>query len=1705
MQGDCDTATGCWIGHYDTFDSVTDEYISSGDDQQDCTGDCCAGIDGEGVNPFQVFSGNVTRKVQDLEVKGAAHGKFGFTRHHNTIGREGIAYFGVGGSWRHNWQFDLVEHPTGENSRPALELVYPSGTRRYFGPLASGGWAAEALHAEKINVTVDGFDITTGQGTRMHFVTKTSSAGNRYEMQTLTDTFGLATHLVYNSQGYLTQVTEAAGRQLVLAYKTVPFKQGLWTRVGAIQTVPAPNQWIELTVTPVLQTSSTQYIRLRAQQAGGSIDLAEIQFLSPSNAVLRGTFTGTNDQSDKPMTTAAFCDGNPATASLGMRVCLLDLGTGGKGAVGKIRVLAAVGRESSLNGAIIEVLQAKDGVRTVLDHVTGSDGHTVSYAYQTAVEPATGYEFAVLNQAQYGDGTAAHYSYDWVKNDPRPILRPLLVEADDARYDGPAKRIRYAYHDQLGMIHQEINPATGGVYASLELDPANPDKRTVNYSDLRSVSYVVPKSTNGRPTERTDGLGRKTAFEYADGGAGRLVAQTDHVGRRTTFTYDAGGRVTSHQRDAKVIQQHTFDSAGRKLKTTDQFGKETSLERDGNGRVTLVHSPDGTVHNFTYDALGRVVSFSQVDGGLHKFVYDTQGRKASWTNPRGGVTQYGYDTAGRVISVTDPLGRTSRRGRNERGLLTKFTHSDGTTRQFAYDAYGRKIAETDQLGRTTKLTYDDLGRVIRQEDHAGRVTTFDYTQLPGSQGCGSCILVDKPSRIVQHDGTVIQRLYDTENRLVAQTVAVGAPTQATTTYGYDNDDNLTTVTDPLGRVSRYTYDDQHHNLSAADPSGRTIQEAYDAQGHIVSIALPGGGIVKNDYDSAGRRTARTDATGHVTRYAYDAMGNIKQLIDAAGQKFSTIYDGKRRTALTYPDGKRQSWSYDAVGRVTKSTSPDGVETTVTYDAGNRVLSTADTLGHKMEYSYDSLGHRLSALDGLGRATRWSYDAHGNILTTTRPDGIVVRNTYDAQDHLLTTTDAAGAITSYTYDAAGNQLSLTDANGKTYRFTYDALRHKTSMIYPDVSEEKWTYDLAGNLVTSINRAGQTKTIIYNASNQPVSETWSPAGAAPNVAYRYDTAGRLISTDNGNAKLTYAYDDRGLLASETSDLSAIVPGLDSHTIKYNYDELGRRSDLIYPDRTDVSYAYDARNRIITIDTNGGGRAPLATYDYNPLGQIAKLTRDSGIATAYTYDMAERLTDITHARAGTMIANSRYTLDQLGRRTAQTHEDGISENYSYDATGQLTSADYGTSSAGRETFDYDPTGNRTATTFLAAGSPVSATTYTTNSLNQYTRLNVGSLHTPLIYDSNGNLTDDGRQSYRYDGQNRLLSVEPSTAQIVPTSGDSKTDFFYDPKGRCILRKVYSRGSQGHWNLATADSRALTYDNWNLLAERKLDGSSAARYVQGLRVDEILVSLVGSQTLYPLTDALGSTIAIANKQGELIERIRYNVSGKPSFLSSSYQARSISVTGYCFLYTGREWLASTGIYNYRNRAYSAILGRFLQTDPLRFGARDVNLYRYTINSFVNTRDPYGMCCEGLASAMLAAMGPVLAADRDVNSAQAAYDSASGAFQDAVSYAIWTTAAAVMATGAAEACWVSVLFTAGATIPVCIGLSATALLADGFNQQAIAAAERASVAFDIAGSALYSAVEARKSAEDVLFARYDEWQACVEINSGRLAGCPCK
>jgi RHS repeat-associated protein len=228
-------------------------------------------------------------------------------------------------------------------------------------------------------------------------------------------------------------------------------------------------------------------------------------------------------------------------------------------------------------------------------------------------------------------------------------------------------------------------------------------------------------------------------------------------------------------------------------------------------------------------------------------------------------------------------------------------------------------------------------------------------------------------------------------------------------------------------------------------------------------------------------------------------------------------------------------------------------------------------------------------------------------------------------------------------------------------------------------------------------------------------------------------------------------------------------------------------------------------------------------------------------------------------------------------------------------------------------------------------SVSSYASNNLNQYST--VGG-DTPT-YDSNGNLATQDGWTYTYDAQNRLVSGQ---------STQSAVSFSYDARNRCV-----SRTTNGVVTF-------YYYDEWSLIEEQSASGALIARYVNGPGIDAAVARITPASVRYYHQDAMRSTVALTDANGEPTERYSYDVFGEPAFKDGGGVATAGSASGNRILYTGREYLQQMGLYDYRNRIYKPGYGRFLQPDPVRLRGLDKNLYRYALNNPATLKDPSGL-----------------------------------------------------------------------------------------------------------------------------------------------------
>jgi RHS repeat-associated protein len=123
-------------------------------------------------------------------------------------------------------------------------------------------------------------------------------------------------------------------------------------------------------------------------------------------------------------------------------------------------------------------------------------------------------------------------------------------------------------------------------------------------------------------------------------------------------------------------------------------------------------------------------------------------------------------------------------------------------------------------------------------------------------------------------------------------------------------------------------------------------------------------------------------------------------------------------------------------------------------------------------------------------------------------------------------------------------------------------------------------------------------------------------------------------------------------------------------------------------------------------------------------------------------------------------------------------------------------------------------------------------------------------------------------------------------------------------------------------------------------------ANLLTGLGIDQVFTRTDGTGTRELFSDALGSTVALANSAGAVQTSYTYEPFGGTT--------QTGTASSNSFKFTGRED-DGTGLMYYRARYYSPRLQRFISEDPIGFLGGDSNLYVYVWDQPTSFRDPLG------------------------------------------------------------------------------------------------------------------------------------------------------
>jgi RHS repeat-associated protein len=370
------------------------------------------------------------------------------------------------------------------------------------------------------------------------------------------------------------------------------------------------------------------------------------------------------------------------------------------------------------------------------------------------------------------------------------------------------------------------------------------------------------------------------------------------------------------------------------------------------------------------------------------------------------------------------------------------------------------------------------------------------------------------------------------------------------------------MTDGTGTTS-YTYDNANQLLSVTAPVTGTVTYTYDALGRRASLLYPGQSTpVKYAYTSRGQLDTVTDWLSNVTDYGYDAAGRLTSIDYPNGVVGTLGYDNADRlTSLDYVNGgttleaidytlnaagiRTQMvdstgttiWGYDALDRLTSVDYPSGDDVAYTYDAvGNRETLTVGTV--TSDYSYNSL-NQLTAIDQTDDGSddiTYGYDANGN-QTSKNHNSITTAYGWDALNRLTSVTNGGSSVASYVYNGDGLRTRKV-VGASTTDFTWDPTGLATVIHVADGTVDD-TYLWGAGLLGRIDDSG-AETYAHSdglgsiraisdgsgiAVGTTAYEAFAATRAKTGVSYAFGFTGEQLDAESGYIYLRARYSDPG----------------------------------------------------------------------------------------------------------------------------------------------------------------------------------------------------------------------------------------------------------------------------------------------------------------------------------------------------------------------------------------------------------------------------------------------------------------------------------------------------------------------------------------------------------------------------------------------------
>jgi RHS repeat-associated protein len=822
--------------------------------------------------------------------------------------------------------------------------------------------------------------------------------------------------------------------------------------------------------------------------------------------------------------------------------------------------------------------------------------------------------------------------------------RSTFIRNTDGTYLLTTKdRYKYTFNSNGYLTGMEDR---NGNVLGISVDPSNGRISTI--TDTVGRAYTLAYNANGLISSVTDIENRQVRYEYENN---RLVRVIDPKGGVMRYTYDPTWGFLTEIKDhnektvEKIVYNHT--------------------EGENQHKVSQATDSLGDIANYAYDMTNKKTAITDMNGRVSTYWFDKDMYTIQVQDPEGksSYTEYympdGTNKYGDVKSTTDRNGNKTAYDIDSRGNVLKITNPDLSTKLFKYDDKDNQIEQTDEAGRTTYFVYDtnkiNLDKKVRPLDG----TTL-YTGVDSADFAITCY--EYYTGI--ESGCRAKKLLKSEKD----------PEGNITTYTYDADGNVKTVSDPeTNKVTTFEYNRIGWKTAGITAKGIRTEYSYDKNGQLIKTTIISS---KNEtsrtvYNLLGQKTQEISPNQY--NASNDNLTADTYSDNTAGTRY-TYYDSGKLKSETDALGHITSYEYDVYGNITKVTKPNGSISIYKYDVMDRPVkeSFKDTESSDeillKEYSYAVMEDcktqttETTYLNAVEQAITVSvYDYANRLKEKNNPDGSMITMNYNSDGTLESSIATNGSTTYYKYNGLGllseqwTPLEVSDGNTK---FSYNKTEYyKNGLKYKE-------------------SAGKGKVLLYE---KPI------AGSTVSSTFEYYKNGKLKrKTDGEGREAKYSYDDDGNVIKEeilaeasnylTTDytynyLEKVATkaqhvnegdlygkSFDSTAgaillTEYTYDRNGNVKTVKTPDLVVTTYDYDVLNRQTGISMPGldesGAPVTISTSTtYNWEGKLLTTTDANNKSTAYDYNPRGFLTKVTDAKNGVTL----YAYDLAGRKLAE-----------------------------------------------------------------------------------------------------------------------------------------------------------------------------------------------------------------------------------------------------------------------------------------------------------------------------------------------------------------------------------------------------------------------------------------------------------------------